>query len=109
MAEPLYNPMPLGYLTVAASAVSVIANYPTYTDLTANKVDFQAAFGNGAQVYIGYVGMNTATGVALLKVLQPGESWSLTHNVGSNVLPVADLYIHGDNAGDLVLVFAHVV
>ena len=108
--EPRWNPMPLGALTVTAGTpVSVLANYPTYTGLVANKVDFQNMNSPGVgQVYIGYSGMNTTTFEGVLKVLQPGESWSLTHNVGLNVIPVKDLVVDGASSGDLVLVSCHI-
>lgn len=109
MPSLLKNPMSLGYLTVGGSPVSVIENYSTYTDLVANKVECQALKTNAGTVYVGYSGMNTTSGVGVLKALQPGESWVLAHNVGMNVIPAAELYIHGSNAGDKALVVVHVV
>lgn len=110
MPNVAFNPMPLGAVTITAGTpVSVIVNFPTYTDLVANKVDFSNLWSpGGGQIYIGYAGMNTATYAGVLKVLQPGESWSLTHNVGLNVIPVKDLYVDGVANGDLVLVSCHV-
>ena len=108
---PAYNnPVALGAITiVAGTPQSVIANFPTYTDLTANKVDFQNLnTPGGGQVYIGYAGMNRTTYAGVLKVLQPGESWSITHNVGLNVLPVKDFYLDGAASNDLVLVSCHI-
>ena len=106
MPEPLYNPMSLGFVSVAASPTSVIANYPTYTDLTAKVVDFQADFGNAGNVSIGYVGMNITTGIGVLKVLDSGESWQLSAAPANAPIPVKDLYIHGTNVGDRALAVA---
>jgi hypothetical protein len=100
----------LGAITInPGTPVSVLANFPTQTSLVANKVEFSNLWAPGGGVaYIGYSGMNTATFAGVLKVLQPGESWSLTHNVGLNVIPVKDLVVDGAVGGDLVLVSCHV-
>ncbi len=108
MATITNNPMSLGYLTVGAAPVSVIDNYPDLTPLMVNKVEFQANKANAGEAYVGYAGLDEDTGDDLLRVLQPGESWSLTHNVGLNVIPVHLMYVHGSTEGDVVLVVVHV-
>jgi hypothetical protein len=104
------NPVPLGAVAVAAAGtpVSAIANFPTYTDLYANKIDFQCPLTNAGQIFLGVSGMVRATSAGVRKILQPGESWSSTHNVGLNVYHVQDFYVDADNNGDVAIVSAHV-
>jgi hypothetical protein len=106
--EPRWNPMPLAYVSVAAVPVSIIVNYPTYTELTAKSIDFQAHIDNASPIGIGYSDINLTTGIGLLKVLQPGESWSLTDPTANANIPAKIIYIHGVGLGDKVLPSAHV-
>jgi hypothetical protein len=96
-------------VAAAGTPVALISNFPDYTDLYSNKIDITCPLnGNAGQVYIGSLGMNKATSAGVMKILQPGESWSITHNVGLNVFHVQDFYVDADNNGDSVIALAHV-
>ena len=102
---------PVGLVTVAAPGTPV--------QLTATRTPcrlvsiqpikgFQAAnagiVDNVGAVYIGRVGMNKATGVNVIWVLQPEQASQLFGNeVGAGEDPSL-YYVDADNAGDSVLV-----
>jgi len=71
----------------------------------ARKAGLQVEYGSGAgnigNVYIGFVGMNKATGFNLLVTIVPGgPDYSVTNPAGSNAYSLESYVIDADNAGD---------
>jgi hypothetical protein len=108
--ETAPNPVSLGKITPAiGTPLSLISNFPTYTNLYANKICVSALPGNGGKIYLGYTGMNIVTMVGVLKIIEGGDTFAIDHSMGQNVFNVQEFYVATDNAGDGVIAFAHVM
>jgi hypothetical protein len=108
----LHNPEALGKITSTPGVlVSLVANLAAADQgMRAHWVSVQSLPANSGYTYIGWFGMVTATGVGVLHILQPGETWSLPPSaVQGNVFAVADLYLDVETGGEGVLVSAYVV
>ncbi len=117
------NPQPVNLVKVATPGVPVQftstttgagGNFNRNDDLSSNKIEFNAHGDNIGRIYIGRQNMVRGTLAAgdqtgVIKILEPGQSWSLTHNVGLNKYHAADYFIDADNAGDGVYGNADVV
>lgn len=105
------NPVPLGLITVTAAGtpVPLIQNFTTdYASLVSNKIEIQASPSNTGLIYIGYAGMVKATGVKVLRVLNSGETWSITDPSAADVFDVYKFYIDSDVNSEGVYASAHV-
>lgn len=112
--NPATKPLPLGLVSlvtpgtgvrltsvldasVPADGSKAYGNTSSSDDLWANKIDLSAPSGNAVNIYIGFIGMNKTTLVGVLKILEPGQEWSLTNPVGMNTYRVGELAIDADS------------
>lgn len=95
MPDLSMNPFPLGLISTTIGAkANLIVNFPSYTDLVANWIQIQALDTNTKNIFVGKSDMNTTTMAGVLKILQPGETWSCPPNPGSmNRLIVSEFNI----------------
>jgi hypothetical protein len=115
MYSPPFRPQPFGPVTVTTpgTLVSLMSQLVAQgichaTDrIAVNKIDLKpltfnrSGAGNIGNVYIGYAGMNRATGHNVLVVLTPGgPDFSITNNVGFNTYDFDTFMMDADNAGD---------
>ena len=115
MYSPPFRPQPFGPVTVTTpgtlvclTSQLVAAGVCTAADhITVNKIDLKPLInnhggaGNTGNVYVGFVGMNRATGYNVLATLVPGgPDFSITNNVGFNTYALETFMIDADNAGD---------
>ncbi len=63
----------------------------------------QAGAGNTGNVYVGQQTMVKATGAGVIAVLLPGQSFTITNNVGMNIYDLSKLYLDADTASDGVM------
>jgi hypothetical protein len=95
-------------LDSALITAGIMVNNDTFP---ANKILIQAyggAIGNPAlsgspnagNVYIGSKSMVRATLAGVIKVLVPGEYWTITTNVATNKYYLDKLYVDADHAND---------
>lgn len=106
---------PLGRTLVGTPGTPVAVSVPaTLQPPAAHACVFQALPTNSGKVYIGTQGMNKTTLVGVLVVLAipsdnqiPAFSLAVTH--AANAIPLADLRVDADVAGEGVLISALVV
>ncbi len=103
-----------GTLTIGASPVRIATS-----KLKVCKLSFQSAPGNQGNVKIGSSTMTTADNTTPGTFLSPstttnpdasesaGDMWSVETD-DSNTLDASAFYVHGTNAGDLVMYSYHV-
>lgn len=113
------TPQPIGPVTVTTpgTPVQLTAFMQTITvgsgtmcvatdAVLCNKISITASpythtgVGNTGAVYIGQQGMVKATGAGVIAVIYPGQSFSITNNVGMNIYDLSKLYIDADTAAD---------
>lgn len=74
---------------VLCNKISIIASPYTHTGA-----------GNTGKIFIGQQSMVKATGAGVIVVLFPGQSFSITNNVGMNIYDLNNLWMDADTASD---------
>jgi hypothetical protein len=64
-------------LANSTDGLKAFGNTSVRDDLWVNKIEFKADQANTGKVYIGKSGMNTTTLAGVIRVIDPGESWSV--------------------------------
>lgn len=110
------NPVSLGKLApTSGTAIRITTNVngaygntQTAEDLYCNSLEIKAALANTGQVFIGSSTMNKTTLVGVIKVLDPGDDWTLTGS-GMNTLWTGTYFIDVATTGDYANAIAIVV
>jgi hypothetical protein len=115
MYTPRFRPQPFGPVVVTTpgtpvplTSQMVASGLCLATDhIPVNKVNLKSltmnhsGAGNAGNVYVGFAGMNKATGYNLLVTIVPGGAdYSITNNGGNNTYSLENFLIDADNAGD---------
>ncbi len=115
MYNPRFRPQPFGPVVVTTpgtpvplTSQMVASGICLATDhIPVNKLNLKpltmnhSGGGNTGNVYIGFAGMNKATGFNLLVTIAPGgPDFSITNNIDADVYALETFLIDADNAGD---------
>lgn len=112
MTNPTNLPESLGIITTnAGTPKALVSNLSAEKQtMKAHWFQVQALPTNTGYAYIGFSGMNKATGELCLKILQAGETWACpVHPMGGSIFNMERFYLDVQNNGDGVLACAYAV
>lgn len=110
------NPVVLGKLAptsgtpirLTANLTAAYGNTEIADDLHAHTLEIVASTDNAGRLYVGYTGLNKTTLAGVIKVLEPGESWSIS-GPSMNTYWVGTYFVDVATSTDYCNGFAHVV
>lgn len=104
------NPFSLGQIIATpGTPQSVLNNFPAAkgTKTPINMIAFQSHPNNSGNCYVGSASMNKVNLSGVLRVLQPGDSWSVGDNMAGNIINLDTLYVDADNPSSGILAVAY--